>query len=267
VPVLGLPGCARSPKLNGFDWVLQRLLADVPVGRADVMRMGVGGLLAEIPSRPLPRADASPRPAPEAPQAPRVTALVLAAGRGTRMGGPNKLVLPLAGRPIVDHVVAAAQASQAERIVVVTGHEADRVSAALAGRTVTFIDNPDHADGLSTSLRAGLAAVEEEADAVVVLLGDMPRVTAATIDRLIAAYAPVEGRSICVPTVDGRRGNPILWDRAFLTEMSRIEGDAGARALLERHADVVCEVPMADPATLIDVDTPDAYAAVTAQAS
>ncbi len=266
VPVLGLPGCARSPKLNGFDWVLQRLLADVPVGRADVMRMGVGGLLAEIPSRPLPRADASPRPAPNAPQAPRVTAVVLAAGRGTRMGGPNKLALPLDGRPIVDHVVAAAQASQAERVVVVTGHEPERVRASLAGRTATFVHNPDHADGLSTSLRAGLAAVGEETDAVVVLLGDMPRVNAGLIDRLIAAYAPVEGRSICVPTVGGRRGNPILWDRAFLTEMSRIEGDTGARALLERHADVVCEVAAGDDAALTDVDTPAAYAAVTGSA-
>lgn len=263
VPVLGLPGCARSPKLNGFDWVLQRLLADVPVGRADVMRMGVGGLLAEIPSRPLPRADASPRPPPDVPQAPRVTAVVLAAGRGSRMGGPNKLTLPLDGRPIVDHVVAAAEASQADRVVVVTGHRADEVRAALAGRTATFVHNPDHAEGLSTSLRAGLAAVGEDADAVIVLLGDMPRVSGPLIDRLIAAYAPVEGRSICVPTVQGRRGNPILWDRAFLTGMSRIEGDTGARALLERHAEMVCEVPMADDAILADVDTPEAYAAVS----
>jgi molybdenum cofactor cytidylyltransferase len=265
VPVLGLPGCARSPKLNGFDWVLQRLLADVPVQRADVVAMGVGGLLTEIPTRPLPRADASPRPAPNAPQAPRVTAVVLAAGRGTRMGGPNKLALPLDGRPLVDHVVAAAQASQADRVIVVTGHEPERVRAALAGRSVAYVHNPDHADGLSTSLRAGLSAVAEDADAVVVLLADMPRVTPAVIDRLIAAYAPVEGRSICVPTVGGRRGNPILWDRRFLTEMSHVEGDAGARALLDRHGDVVCEVPMTDDATLADVDTPDAYAAITAK--
>jgi len=191
---------------------------------------------------------------------------VLAAGRGTRMGGPNKLLLPLDGRPIVDHVVAAAEASQADRVLVVTGHEPDRVRAALAGRAAAFVHNPDHAEGLSTSLRTGLAAVGEEADAVVVLLADMPRVTAGLIDRLIAAYAPVEGRAICVPTAGGRRGNPILWDRAFLTVMSRIEGDTGARALLERHADVVCEVPTGDDAALTDVDTPAAYAAVSGSA-
>ncbi|HEY0836513.1 MAG TPA: molybdopterin-binding/glycosyltransferase family 2 protein, partial [Azospirillum sp.] len=190
--VLGLPGCARSPKLNGFDWVLQRVAAGVSVGRADIMRMGVGGLLAEIPSRPLPRASVGEPPA-TAPRAPRIAALVLAAGRSTRMGGPNKLLADLDGRALVARTVDAALASRARPVIVVTGHQRDEVTAALAGRPVQFVHNPDFAEGLSTSLRAGLAAVPADADGALVCLGDMPEVSGVVIDRLIAAYNPVEG--------------------------------------------------------------------------
>ncbi|MBP2300992.1 NTP transferase domain-containing protein [Azospirillum picis] len=258
-PVLGLPGCARSPKLNGFDWVLQRIAAGIPPGRAEVMRMGVGGLLAEIPSRPLPRAGIGT----ETPRAPRVTALVLAAGRSSRMGPTNKLLAPVQGAPLVARAVDAALASQAAGVIVVTGHQGESVAAALADRPVTFVHNPAFADGLSSSLRAGLAAVPSEADAVVVCLGDMPRVASAVIDRLIAAYNPLEGRAICVPVIDGKQGNPVLWDRAFFTEMAALSGDAGAKRLLGRHVDRLCEVPMEDAGVLYDVDTPELLARFT----
>ncbi|HZH26932.1 MAG TPA: molybdopterin-binding/glycosyltransferase family 2 protein [Azospirillaceae bacterium] len=261
VPVLGLPGCARSPKLNGFDWVLQRLMADVPVTRADIMRMGVGGLLAEIPSRPLPRAQASPGPAPAHTGAPRVAALVLAAGRSTRMGGPNKLLVEVEGQPMLVHAVDAALRSQAAPVVVVTGHQGDDVASALAGRDVTLVPNPEFAAGLSSSLRAGLARVPAEADAVIVQLGDMPKVGPDLLNRLIAAYNPTEGRAICVPTVEGKRGNPVLWDRRFFLEMAAVEGDVGARHLIGAHADLVCEVPVDGDAPLVDLDTPEALAA------
>ncbi len=258
VPVLGLPGCARSPKLNGFDWVLQRIAAGVPPTRQDVMRMGVGGLLAEIPSRPLPRAGAAP--APEAPRAPRVTALVLAAGRSSRMGGTNKLLADVGGAPLVARAVDAALASQADNVIVVTGHQGEAVAAALAGKPVRFVHNPHFADGLSASLRVGLAAVPADADAVVVCLGDMPRVAAGVIDRLIAAYNPLEGRAICVPTTHGKQGNPVLWDRGYFTEMAGLTGDSGAKRLIGQHADQLCEVSVDDAGVLYDVDTPDLLA-------
>jgi molybdenum cofactor cytidylyltransferase len=258
-PVLGLPGCARSPKLNGFDWVLQRIAAGVPPGRAEVMRMGVGGLLAEIPTRPLPRAGV----AAETPRAPRVTALVLAAGRSSRMGPTNKLLAEVNGAPLVARAVDAALASQAANVIVVTGHQGESVARALADRPVTFVHNPAFAEGLSSSLRAGLAAVPSEADAVVVCLGDMPRVASAVIDRLIAAYSPLEGRAICVPTTHGKQGNPVLWDRAFFTEMAALTGDAGAKRLIGQHADRLCEVPVEDAGILYDVDTPDLLARFT----
>lgn len=256
--VLGLPGCARSPKLNGFDWVLQRIAAGVPVERRDVMRMGVGGLLAEIPTRPLPRAGTAATA--EAPRAPRIAALVLAAGRSSRMGGSNKLLAEVGGQPLVARTVEAALASQAKPVVVVTGHQAEAVSAALAGRPLTLVHNPDYADGLSASLKAGLAALPGDVDGVVVCLGDMPRVSPAVIDRLVAAYNPTEGRAVCIPTVQGKRGNPVLWDRGFFAEMMKLTGDAGAKSLLGRHADQVVEVPVDEGGILYDVDTPELLA-------
>ncbi len=258
-PVLGLPGCARSPKLNGFDWVLQRIAAGIPPSRTEVMRMGVGGLLAEIPTRPLPRAGVST----ETTRAPRVTALVLAAGRSSRMGPTNKLLAEVNGAPLVARAVDAALASQAANVIVVTGHQGESVARALADRPVTFVHNPAFAEGLSSSLRAGLAAVPSESDAVVVCLGDMPRVASAVIDRLIAAYSPVEGRAICIPTTHGKQGNPVLWDRAFFTEMAALTGDAGAKRLIGQHADRLCEVPVDDAGILYDVDTPDLLARFT----
>jgi len=258
-PVIGLPGCARSPKINGFDFVLQRLLADVPVTPRDIARMGAGGLLKEIPTRPQPRESV-----PEAPRQPRIAALVLAAGRSTRMGA-NKLLADVGGKPMVRHAVEAALASQAEAVVVVTGHEAARVRAALAGLDVRFAQNDLYADGLSTSVRAGVAAAEG-ADGALVCLGDMPGLTARTIDRLIAAFNPAEGRGVIVPVHDGRRGNPVLWGRAFFADLMALSGDVGAKPLLAGAADAVCEVEIGDDGVLTDLDTPDALDAWRARA-
>jgi molybdenum cofactor cytidylyltransferase len=259
-PVIGLPGCARSPKLNGFDWVLQRVAAGLPIGRGDIMRMGAGGLLSEIPSRPLPRQSAAPAPQP--PRQPRIAALVLAAGRSSRMAPANKLLIEVDGVPMARRAVDAALASQAVATVAVIGNDAARVRRAFADCDIAIVENPDFAAGLSSSLRAGLAVLPPDIDGVLVLLGDMPRITAAHLDRLIAAFAPGEGRAICIPTHRAKRGNPILWDARFLPDMRALDGDQGARGLLGRHADQVCEVEMHDDAVLLDVDTPGALAAL-----
>lgn len=255
-PVLGLPGCARSPKLNGFDWVLQRLAAGIPVSGTDMMRMGVGGLLSEIPSRPLPRDRAT-----EMPRAPNIAAIILAAGLSRRMGS-NKLLKDLGGRPLVSHAVSAALASQARPVLLVTGHQAERVRAAVTDGPITFVHADDYSAGLSASLKAGLQALPADVDGFAVILGDMPRVTAAHIDRLIAAYSPADGRTICVATHRGRRGNPVLWDRRYIEEMLSLTGDAGARSLLTNHAEQLCEVEMPDAGVLLDVDTPEALPAL-----
>jgi molybdenum cofactor cytidylyltransferase len=258
-PILGAPGCARSPKENGFDWVLMRLLAELDVSREDIIAMGVGGLLMEIVTRP------QPREVPPPVDGRRVAALVLAAGRSTRMGGPNKLLAEVGGQPLVRIVAEQALASRAVPVFVVTGHERAKVEAALAGLRVRFVHNPDYAAGLSTSLKAGLAALPPSADGVIVCLGDMPQVTAALTDRLVDAFDPERGALVVVPTIEGKRGNPVVWSRRFFSDLMALEGDVGARHLIVTYADVVAEVPVEDAAALTDVDTPDALLAVKAE--
>src|SRR5208282_4530348 len=173
-PVLGAPGCGRSPKENGFDWVLMRLLAGLKVPREDITGMGVGGLLMEIVTRPQPREE------PVHP-ARNVAALVLAAGRSSRMGGPNKLLAEIGGRPLLRIVVEAALASRARPVIVVTGHQRERVEA----------------------------------------------------------LDPDKGALIAVPTIDGRRGNPVVWSRRFFPDLMTVEGDIGARHLIGRYSEAV----------------------------
>jgi len=257
-PVLGAPGCARSPKENGFDWILARLLSGLPVTRRDVTGMGVGGLLMEIVTRPQPRAD-------EAPAGRKAAAIVLAAGRSTRMGGPNKLLADVGGRPMVRIAVEQALASKARPVIVVTGHQRERVEEALAGLPVTFVHNPDFAQGLSTSLKAGVAALPQEADGVIVCLGDMPQVDAALIDRLISGFDPERGALVVVPTIAGKRGNPVVWSRRFFAELAGLDGDVGARHLIATYPEAVVEVPVDGNAAFTDIDTPDALEAVRAE--
>ena len=265
VPALVLPGCARSPKLNGFDWVLERIFAGQRVTARDVMGMGVGGLLKEIEQRPLPRAEA-PR-TPVSPIAPRrarqVCAIVLAAGRSRRMAPLNKLLVADGkGLPMISRVVDNVLASRARPVIVVTGHERERVEEALAGRPVLFAHAEEYAEGLSASLKAGLRAVPPDAEGILVCLGDMPLVTAPTLDRLIGAFDPEEGRAVVQPTFRGKQGNPMLWSREFLDEMLAISGDIGARHLAAKHADRLVEVEMSDDAVLRDFDTTDALKAM-----
>ena len=252
-PLIGLPGCARSPKLNGVDFVLWRIAAGLPVGREEIAAMGVGGLLSEIPSRPQPR-DEQP------PKLPHVAAIILAAGLSSRMGS-HKLLEEIAGKPLVRHAAEAALASAAHPVIVVTGHNAGAVRQALAGLEVRFVENPEYSKGLSTSLKQGLKALPENVDAAAVLLADMPAVSAALIDKLIAAFDPAEGRAICVPVSGGRRGNPVLWARRFFADMLKLEGDVGAKALLAAYDELVCEVETGGDAALVDIDTQEALEA------
>ncbi len=258
-PILGAPGCARSPKENGFDWVLMRLLAGLAVPREAITGMGVGGLLMEIITRPQPREE------PVVSKEQRIAAVVLAAGRSTRMAGTNKLTAEIAGKPLVRIAAEQALASRAAPVIVVTGHDRERIESALAGLPVRLVHNPDFAQGLGTSLRAGIAAVPADADGAIVCLGDMPQVDAALIDRLIAAFDPDRGALAAMPTIDGQRGNPVLWSRRFFPDLMAIEGDVGARQLIGRYGEAVVEVPVTGKGALRDVDTPEALAGVKAE--
>lgn len=265
-PIIGLPGCARSPKLNGFDWVLQRLFAGLSISPGVIMDMGHGGLLKEIATRPLPRADTETEDGTSTVRAKKIAAIILTAGQSTRMGAQNKMLAMIDGKPMVRHVAEAVCASDATPVYAVTGNEADRVRLALASLPIKTVENTDFALGLSTSVRAGVAALPRSVDGALICLGDMPFLTSDVINKLIAAFDPDEGRAICIPTVDGKRGNPVLIARRFFPEIATLEGDQGARRLIASNDESVCEVAVDALPTalgiLTDIDTPEALNAI-----
>ncbi len=189
-----------------------------------------------------------------------VAAIVLAAGTSSRYRAedgtvPSKLVAELDGIPLVRHVAMAALRSRARPVVVVTGHAEAEVRAALSGVDVLFVHNPRFAEGIATSLRAGLGAVPADAVGALVLLGDMPLVGAALLDRLIAEFERDGPCDAVLPMYEGRPGNPALLGRTLFLAASRLEGDEGARRLLAGTK--VREVPVHDDAVTVDIDQPD----------
>jgi molybdenum cofactor cytidylyltransferase len=185
----------------------------------------------------------------------RIAALVLAAGRSSRMAPRNKLLETVGGETMVRHVASVALAGGAQPVIVVTGHEAAAVTAALRGLAVTIVANPDYADGLSTSLRAGLRALPAGVDGALILLGDMPEVETSVLTALVAAFTGPA--AICVPVRHGRRGNPVLWDSAYFAEMMQLAGDSGAKPLMARHETHLIEVEVATNSIFEDVDAPE----------
>lgn len=258
--ILGLPGSARSPRLHGFDWVLQRLVANIEVTGKDLMRMGVGGLLKDIPSRPLPRAVAV-QSVSATDSKRKIAAVILGAGQSRRMGSINKLLSKIGGRPMISHIIDAAEKSEVDRIFVVTGHEQGKLREALTDHDINFVHNPDYAEGLSTSLRTAIGALDDDTDGVVVCLGDMPGISEEHINALINLFNPEAGREICIPTFNGKWGNPVIWGQRFFDAIQNVSGDVGARHLIGEHEDVLCEVPIEDNAVITDLDTPAALSA------
>lgn len=192
-----------------------------------------------------------------------VSALVLAAGRGARMGRTKQL-LPMGGRPLLALVIDAALGSVADEVVVVLGHEAGEIRSALAdgwtGR-LRFVENVDYERGQSSSLVAGIAAVDPRSEAVVVLLGDQPTVSSADIDRVIEASTRdgvVAVRAMYDEGAAAVAGHPTLIGRALWDEVRGVRGDKGARDVLARHGDHVLRVQIGKPPPA-DVDTPGDY--------
>jgi molybdenum cofactor cytidylyltransferase len=185
----------------------------------------------------------------------RIASIVLAAGSSSRMGPRNKLLEPVCGEPMVRRVAAIALRSGAEPVVVVTGHEATEVGAALQGLGVTVILNPDYADGLSTSLRTGLSALPPGIDGALILLGDMPEVEDSVVRALMASFTGAS--AICVPVRHGQKGNPVLWGSRYFPEMMELTGDVGAKPLMARHEAQLIEVEVTTDSIFRDVDAPE----------
>lgn len=256
VPVIGAPGCARSPKENGFDWVLARILAGDTPSSTDISRLGVGGLLKEIPSRPQPRQVSA------GPQDTDVGTILLAAGRASRMGeqAGHKLLAQFDGEPLVRKMARTALGSASCLTVVVTGHRGQEIAASLDGLAVKLVPNPDFASGMASSLKTGLGTLDDAVAGALVLLGDMPALTSAHLDLLIDAFRDAGGSAIVRASDGVRRGNPVILPRAAFSDAMTLSGDVGARALIESGAWPVIDVEIG-PAARLDVDTPEAVRA------
>lgn len=187
-----------------------------------------------------------------------VVAVVLAGGLSRRMGAANKLLLPVAGQPMVRHAVLMALQSTCQRVVVVLGHEAGRVRQALLDLPVTYVVNPAFSEGLGASVRAGALAVDP-GEAVVFCLADMPGLDAAVVDHLIRAYRANPGFMGFQASVDSQRGNPVLWSPGSVAPLQALSGDQGARPLLRRYPARILPVEVGCKEVTVDVDTPQDY--------
>jgi molybdenum cofactor cytidylyltransferase len=196
----------------------------------------------------------------------RVAAIVLAAGRSSRLAPANKLLELIDGAPIVRRVAGIALASGAGPVIVVTGFDAARVANAVHNLKVTIVHNATFEEGLSSSLRAGLSALPSDSDGTLILLGDMPAIESSDLEALMAAFAAKDRQAICVPVRHGRRGNPVLWGAAYFAEMMSLSGDVGAKPLMARHTEHVTEVAAGSDGIFADVDTPSDLARLTADA-
>lgn len=186
-----------------------------------------------------------------------IAGILLAAGRSLRMGQP-KLLLPWQGVPLVRHVAQQALASKLDELIVVVGHRAAHVTAALHDLPLRIVHNQAFLDGQSTSLRSGLAALPADVDAAVVLLADQPLLRPSTIDTLMDAYHQ-RGAAIIAPKFGGQRGNPVLFAHTLFAELAAITGDQGAREVLRTHAAEISLIDVDDIGVLLDLDTPDMY--------
>jgi molybdenum cofactor cytidylyltransferase len=251
--VIGLPGCARSAKLNGLDLLLNRIACGVEIDNDWLNGLSVGGLLSEMHDRPQPRVSQDlHRPA-------KVAALVLAAGTSKRAGPQNKLLCESNGIPMIKRVVDQVTSSRLTDVHVVTGHEHQRVEQALAGSRCKTHYCASYDLGMAHSLSHGISRLGD-VDAVMVILGDMPEVSNAVIDQLLAFDSTQIIDTIRVPVFQGTRGNPVIVGKSFFDTLLQHTGDTGAKFLMRQYPDLVVEVPVEEAGVLVDYDTPEALA-------
>jgi len=184
-----------------------------------------------------------------------IAGIVLAAGQSSRARPRNKLLHAIGGKPMVRRVAETAVAAGLDPVIVVTGFEAEKIAAALAGLDVKFIHNDDFAAGMGGSIGRGVGALPADAVAAVILLGDMPEVRPSTVEALVRAFDAAVGSDICVPMAAGRRGNPVLFGRAHFAALRTIKGDHGGKSIVAANPSRVGEVEVADAGVLADYDT------------
>lgn len=245
--VIGLPGCARSARINGLDLILDRLACAQPITNAWLTSLSVGGLMTEIADRPKPRVNRAADPV--------INGLLLAAGLSRRAGEQNKLFYHYQGEPLLQHAAKALLQSGVKDIVAISGHQHERIYSHFKDSRIQCQHNPAYATGMASSLATGVSRLSRS-DALVVCLADMPHVSSEVIDTLINAFRNNTRQSLFVPTYNGRRGNPVLISKIHFDTLLTLSGDAGARFLLHEYPEQVCEVEVDYPGILQDYDTP-----------
>jgi molybdenum cofactor cytidylyltransferase len=255
--VIGLPGCARSPALNGFDWVLERFAAKEPIDAPTLTQMGTGGLLKEPVGRIAPRKGTADQ---AKSRKANVAAIVLAAGKSSRAKNIHKLLSTLAGKTVIATTIDSLISAEGLNVLVVTGHKSTEIIACLENKSVAFVHNAEFDQGMGTSIAAGVGALEGSIDYALICLGDMPFVQQTTIQKIMDTAAETSGAAIFVPTFHGKRGHPVLWHQRFFDDLKRLHGDTGGKQILQNNFEKIVEVPVDDAGILIDLDTPEMLA-------
>ena len=255
--VIGMPGCARSPKLNGFDWVLQLLMADIPINREELADMGAGGLLMEIASRPLPRALAKS----VSKRVTKVMGVILAAGNSTRMGKDNKLLRNIGDVPLIRNTAIEMLKSDLDSCSIVLGYQSDKVADVIKDLNINLILNPLWKEGQASSLRAAINTLDSTYSDLLIMLGDLPGIKSSHINSIIEEHLLTDNRKskITIPSFKGQKGNPVIWGRSFFHDLSNLEGDVGGRTLFSEHPAAINILEMNDPWVVKDADTPEDF--------
>jgi len=201
---------------------------------------------------------------------PKISALVLAAGESKRMPGKNKLLLPFAGKTIVECTVDAVLQAEVDDVILVLGYEAEKIQKVVGDRPIKIIYNPDYRNGMAGSIHGGLKTLAPRFSlknlfkkaGVMICLADQPLIQSAELNLLIAAFSQTKKKSIAVPAFKGQRGNPVIFDLRYRAEMLTLKGDAGCKPIIARHPEAVVEVEMPSGNILEDADTPEGYARI-----
>ncbi len=242
ISVIGLPGCARSPSLNGFDWVLERVIANVTISNKDIYQMGVGGLLKTINKNK------------KSYKKYNIANIILAAGQSKRMKKVNKLLININSKNMIQNIIDTATKSNARDNIIVLGHEKEQIEK-FVKKNITIVANNEYKNGLSTSLKKGISALPEDCDAAVIILGDMPKISFNLINSLIKNFDPKNNINIVIPSHKGKRGNPILIGRKFFPDILKLKGDMGAKNIINNNINDIYDIPQRTSSSLIDIDT------------
>ena len=195
-----------------------------------------------------------------------ISAVILAAGESRRMGKQNKLLLPIGGEALLVKLVASVCASDVGQVLVVIGHEAEKIRRELNEFPLNFVYNPNFSEGMTTSIKYGVKVVSHECDGLLICLGDMPFINTSEINKLIHAYVKnrIKGQGlIVVPVFKRQRGNPVLFSIEFRNDILEHKKESGCKEVIMNNSDSVMEIEMDDEKMLLDVDTMEDYQSVS----